>query len=588
MSTARILLCAGMALCTPLAQGQSAAGVSFVHYDWQLACDNTRTCRAAGYQPEGEERAVSVLLTRIAGPDQPVTGEVMLGNYNESDVVAGLPAEFEFSLRIDGEAAGSVTMDKDSLLAKMSAQQVAALLDALTRDSTIEWSARGEIWLLSDSGSTAVLLKMDEFQGRLDTPGALVRKGNRPEHDVLPPLPVPVMASPAPVGARAGDDALAATHSASLLAALRATLEDPYDCMPLTEARAGEPILQINRLTADRILVSMTCAEGTYNDVTGFWLVSDTEPFTADLVTVAGTEYQDGSIYASSKQRGLGDCWSLERWTFDGRQFVHSSSSTTGLCREIAPGGAWSMPTLTMDIEAQEPVLIADGRLAAAAPGGKGPARPVPDVSQWESSAPVLQAVATARRYWAAHQPDFQEELRILGSARGAFTRPDVEQHAVLFRMSNYPRGFPPTGLAIVEDNRLVRNIAFATIAQSVSGLKDIDGDGRDELVFADRFIGQGMVTEGVWLAALDAPGLRRFGNAIIFESACGAGYGDGESFAAKLTFAGSEIRVERYRLPSCESDSWQLVGEPGPLEPISDGDVTEYIEAPVSAGGSD
>jgi len=36
-----------------------------------------------------------------------------------------------------------------------------------------------------------VLLKMDEFQGRLDTPGALVRKGNKSESSALPPLPAP-------------------------------------------------------------------------------------------------------------------------------------------------------------------------------------------------------------------------------------------------------------------------------------------------------------------------------------------------------------------------------------------------------------
>ncbi len=26
-------------------------GLAFTHHDWELACDNTRTCRAAGYQP---------------------------------------------------------------------------------------------------------------------------------------------------------------------------------------------------------------------------------------------------------------------------------------------------------------------------------------------------------------------------------------------------------------------------------------------------------------------------------------------------------------------------------------------------------
>jgi hypothetical protein len=32
----------------------------FVHHDWEIACDNTRTCRAAGYQADDAERGVSI------------------------------------------------------------------------------------------------------------------------------------------------------------------------------------------------------------------------------------------------------------------------------------------------------------------------------------------------------------------------------------------------------------------------------------------------------------------------------------------------------------------------------------------------
>jgi len=30
-------------------------GIEFVHHDWFLACDNTGTCRAAGYGPENAD-----------------------------------------------------------------------------------------------------------------------------------------------------------------------------------------------------------------------------------------------------------------------------------------------------------------------------------------------------------------------------------------------------------------------------------------------------------------------------------------------------------------------------------------------------
>ncbi|WGV54914.1 DUF1176 domain-containing protein [Stenotrophomonas indicatrix] len=40
-----------LALCWPLAASavDAPAGLYFQHHDWVVACDNTRTCRAAGY-----------------------------------------------------------------------------------------------------------------------------------------------------------------------------------------------------------------------------------------------------------------------------------------------------------------------------------------------------------------------------------------------------------------------------------------------------------------------------------------------------------------------------------------------------------
>ena len=76
MFTASVFLSAVLALLLPSAQAAPPVGLSFSHNDWEMACDNTRTCRAAGYQGDDDELAVSVLLTRKAGPRQPVSGEV--------------------------------------------------------------------------------------------------------------------------------------------------------------------------------------------------------------------------------------------------------------------------------------------------------------------------------------------------------------------------------------------------------------------------------------------------------------------------------------------------------------------------------
>ena len=69
------------------------------------------------------------------------------------------------------------------------------------------------------AGASAVLLKMDEVQGRVGTPGALVRRGAKPESSVMAPVPAPVVKAVVPVATRKADAALAKP----LLAALKAT-----------------------------------------------------------------------------------------------------------------------------------------------------------------------------------------------------------------------------------------------------------------------------------------------------------------------------------------------------------------------------
>ena len=127
------------ALLLPCAHAASLPGLDFSHNDWELVCDNTRTCRAAGYHGDDHEMAVSVLLTRRAGPHQPVTGQLQIGQYGENAVLDKLPSKFTLSLRINKQSFGQVAISKDSFVADLSARQVAALLAALPRNATIEF-----------------------------------------------------------------------------------------------------------------------------------------------------------------------------------------------------------------------------------------------------------------------------------------------------------------------------------------------------------------------------------------------------------------------------------------------------------------
>jgi hypothetical protein len=331
-------------LAGPAGAASVESGLTFQHGDWMLACDNTRTCRAAGYQAdEGDNPPMSVLLTRQGGPRTAVSAELILGDYDDIKPPASM------RLRINGRDLGRLGTDKGAISATLTPTQATALLKSLARDSQIvvEGDDKRE-WTLSDQGASAVLLKMDEFQGRLETPGALLRKGQRSEDAVPAALPAPRIKRVALAPAQPGDDVLAA--SPALRSALQASLKQEDACDDLSSTDAPQP-LEVRRLSQDKLLVSTRCWLAAYNAGTGFWVVNDHAPYQPQLVTSDASDESEGEIGASQKGRGLGDCWSSESWTWDGTRYVQTSASTTGMCRLVTAGGAWAMPTLVTDVQ---------------------------------------------------------------------------------------------------------------------------------------------------------------------------------------------------------------------------------------------
>ena len=338
------LLRAALLLAVSNAMAAEPPDVGFTHKDWELSCDNTRTCRAAGYHvEEREEAAVSVLLTRKAGPNQPVTAEIQLGSYNDDDR-AGAARAGVTTMKIDTRTVGTVRIDPKTLTAALSREQTDALIDALTKTGTPKWLNRGGTWTLSGAGATAVLLKMDEFQGRVGTAGALVRKGTKAEDTVLPALPLPVIVA-APVVK--GKVTLARETIKPLLAELRKGFDDG-ECEGLAAGGKTEPAVE--RLAPGKLLVSTRCWTGAYNAGSAYWVINAKPPYAPELVTDQASDYANGTITAAQKGRGLGDCWAREQWMWDGERFAPTLSETTGMCRLVAPGGPWHLPTFVSTI----------------------------------------------------------------------------------------------------------------------------------------------------------------------------------------------------------------------------------------------
>lgn len=337
-------------LVCPLATGAAAPAKSlyFQHHDWVVACDNTLTCRAAGYATD-EDSPLSVLLTRRGGPNQAIQGRLSLQPEEGQPQPKG-----PLHLRIQQQDLGVLAPTRGEGTHGLNAAQTSALLSALVRDGGISVTdGAGHRWSLSDKGAAAVLLKIDEYQGRLGTAGAVMRKGSTPESSVPAALPVPVVRKAATLDSPPDDPASARlAASPALRAALRATLEGD-NCEGLQETDADIPLsnspLEVRRLDAQHVLVNVPCWRAAYNSGDGYWVARPQPPFQAQWVTSDAIDYDDGQIVAAQKGRGLADCISHAAWTWNGTAFVATSEIAAGLCRGV-PGGTWELPMLVSEV----------------------------------------------------------------------------------------------------------------------------------------------------------------------------------------------------------------------------------------------
>jgi hypothetical protein len=316
-------------------QADTAKPIQFSHGDWEIVCDNTRTCRAVGYQSDEDELTLSVLLTRNAGPNKDVTAELMIGDTLEDQ----LPNTVD--MKINQQSYGSIKLNPDNVTL-LSNSQRDALLKALPKTSQIEFIHNQTIWRLSDRGAAAVLLKMDEAQGRLDTPGALIRKGTEDENKVLAEIPAPIIIKAPTL------PATALTLSQEIIQSIEESL-DSGDCD--YEDTNDSSALTIYPVTDHYWLASRTCWLAAYNAGSNYWLIKSTAPYEPVLITDSGTDYDQGVISASHKGRGLGDCWSYTSWTWNGKSFVLSEESTTGMCKMVTAGGAWKLPSFVSQVQ---------------------------------------------------------------------------------------------------------------------------------------------------------------------------------------------------------------------------------------------
>lgn len=346
----RLVLGCGVLAVNTCILAQEIKSQSFTHQDWEIYCSNTGTCRAAGYQnEEGRENPASLLLTRHAGAKQAVVAEFALASYAEQSIPANQLKNIRLYINDKDLGAVSIEGTEVPLMGKLSPVQVNALLQQAKQKTKIVFKNNTLQWKISDAGMTAVLLKMDDIQRRLGTVGALIQKGQADESRVLPAQPKivikPIKTANKPyLTLQSGHKQYPAIY-ASLMAAQPTPKEDGF-CEGFYDSSGDgkkSQSIQIYKLGHKKVLAMMPCWRGAYNQGYGAWVLDESLTGKASFVTEAASGFEAGVIDSAQKGRGIGDCWAVAQWIWDGQRFIQSKDMWTGMCKGLAAGGVWEL-----------------------------------------------------------------------------------------------------------------------------------------------------------------------------------------------------------------------------------------------------
>ena len=314
----------------------SLKGFEKTYQDWDLICDNTGTCNMAGYQEgDGSEHPVSILFTRSAGEQAPVTAQLAL----LPEDVGNKTAE----IILNGQSLGTVPNISEDGNAKLSEKQTTELLTALKGNASIEVIFGEFKEKVSDKGAAAAMLKMDEFQQRLNTPSALIRKGQE-KHAVLAPQPAPKIEVVSVNNRKTTELKRGEKQYDNVLALLRKA--NSCDDEDITSQD-----ITLYPLTQNKVLAEALCVRGAYQSTNYYAVLDDklskVEQVLEDQYNFA---YYDEKLNAlivegSYKSSGLAESWYGDEAAWNGKTFITTAEHTSGSSKGFI-GGAWGgLPT---------------------------------------------------------------------------------------------------------------------------------------------------------------------------------------------------------------------------------------------------
>lgn len=345
--------CLSLFLSINLVNAQTNQGVYFEDEDWHIVCDNTLTCRAVGFDHQEPTREldsrISILLVRKAGANQSLSGYVRIKD-DEIEQLSDTP----ITVAVNNQVLGTVKTDDEPY--ELRPKQISSIISALkSNDKTVSFQQNNNTWRISNAGFNAVMLKMDEVQGRIGTIGAIIKTGNKDESHVYPSIPAPIIKKAAVISPKHSQK-LTLDEVIRRFPDFETHYKNEADCQLDLSQSAEEtykPTFQLFALNKDNDLLAASCLLGVYNFGEAYWVIpkgTSANKNEIKFVTRWGTDYSDGKISEIQKTRGIGDCWSRIYWTWNGQQFLRSSDITTGPCRGF-DDGTWELPYFVSEIE---------------------------------------------------------------------------------------------------------------------------------------------------------------------------------------------------------------------------------------------
>ncbi|NJC41327.1 hypothetical protein GGQ87_001585 [Brevundimonas alba] len=314
------------------ASGPTMPSASRKFRDWLAVCDNTNECAAFG--PASDQTG---WIRVAASPGPNGARSVSLGVWGDTDAKTGA-----MSVDIDGRrfVARSEQGSDDFRIAPGDAPALIAMIGS---GKAMSVGAGDAPRMVSLSGAAAAMLWIDERQGKLQTPAALVGRGTRPV-SAIPAPPAPPVVTPAPAVSQAGFGDSGQTLPAALEA-----LPAVRECREEADSDWVRKEVMSARLDASTELWAVPCFSGAYNIGHDWYLTGPggRNPRPVQLASASG-ETTTGTInggYAANartlvafaKGRGPGDCGLAQTWTWTGRAFVLSEEHEMTECWGVPP-----------------------------------------------------------------------------------------------------------------------------------------------------------------------------------------------------------------------------------------------------------